>query len=260
VGDDAAVVEDGDLVGQGVRLVQVLRGQQDGGALRDQAAHGHPDLVPLGRVEPGGRLVQEDHRRPADQARSQVEAPPHAPGVRLGGPVGRLGEVEVGQQLGGPALRVGRAQVEQPADQHQVLGSGQVVVDGGVLPGQPDQAAYPPGVGDHVEPTDPGNAAVRAQQRGQHPDRRRLARTVRAEHAEHGSGADREVHSGQRGGLAEPLHQALGLDRVHGALLSRRGRGSSAALARCAQAAVSGWQRLAALAAVPFGPPAGLMS
>ena len=103
VGDHPAVVDDGDLVGQGVGLLQVLRGQQHGRAVRDQAADDVPHVLALGRVEAGGRLVQEDHLGAADQARGQVEAAAHAAGVGLGRPVGRVGQVEPLQQLGGPA-------------------------------------------------------------------------------------------------------------------------------------------------------------
>ena len=72
-------------------------------AVGDQAAHDVPHVLALGRVEAGGRLVEEDHRRPADQARGQVEPAAHAAGVGLGRPVGRLGQVEPSSSSRGPA-------------------------------------------------------------------------------------------------------------------------------------------------------------
>ncbi len=63
VGDHAAVVDDRDLVGQRVGLLQVLRGQQHGRAVGDQAAHDAPHVLALGGVEAGRRLVEEDDRR-----------------------------------------------------------------------------------------------------------------------------------------------------------------------------------------------------
>ena len=93
-----------DLVGQRVGLLQVLRGEQHGGAVVDQPPHDAPHVLALGRVEPGGGLVQEDHRRAADQAGGQVEPAAHAAGVGLGGPAGRLGQVEPVEQLGARAL------------------------------------------------------------------------------------------------------------------------------------------------------------
>ena len=63
VRDDPAVVDDADLVGERVGLVEVLRGQQHGRAVGDEPAHDVPHVLALGRVEAGGRLVEEDHGR-----------------------------------------------------------------------------------------------------------------------------------------------------------------------------------------------------
>ena len=51
------------------------------------------DLVPhrqaAARIEAGGRLVEEDHLRPCDEARREVQAPAHAAGVRRDPPARR---------------------------------------------------------------------------------------------------------------------------------------------------------------------------
>ena len=121
VRDHPAVVDHGDLVGQRVGLLQVLRGEQHGRAVVDQAADDVPHVLALGRVEAGGRLVQEDHLRPAHQGRGQVEAAAHAAGVGLGHLARGLGQVEPGEQLRGPLPGGALGQVEQLADQDQVL-------------------------------------------------------------------------------------------------------------------------------------------
>src|SRR3954453_17172209 len=54
VGDDAAVVKDRDPVGELLGLVEVLRGQQDRGALSGELAYRPPDLEPRLRVQSGG--------------------------------------------------------------------------------------------------------------------------------------------------------------------------------------------------------------
>jgi hypothetical protein len=72
------VVDDGDVVGQRVGLVEVLRGEQDCGSAADQAADEVPEVQPGPRVESGRRLVEEQDARPPDQARRQVEPAPHA--------------------------------------------------------------------------------------------------------------------------------------------------------------------------------------
>src|SRR5262249_2121094 len=63
VGDDAAVVDHDNPVGEPVRLVQVLRRQEHRGAVPDQLPDDRPDALPAGRVEAGRRLVEEEDGR-----------------------------------------------------------------------------------------------------------------------------------------------------------------------------------------------------
>ena len=97
-----AVVDHDDVVGERVRLVEVLRGEQHGDAVRDESADRPPHALPAARVEPGRRLVEEQHRRPHDEAGREVEAPAHAAGVALDHAVGGVDELELLEQLAGP--------------------------------------------------------------------------------------------------------------------------------------------------------------
>ena len=78
-----------------VGLLQVLGGQQD----RHPVAGELGDDLPTGSagsgVEAGGRLVEEDHRRRADQAESEVEPASHAAGVASDPSARRVGELEL---------------------------------------------------------------------------------------------------------------------------------------------------------------------
>ena len=67
----------------------------------DHVADGLPDLVAAAGIQPGGRLVEEQQARPADQASGDVETPPHPAGVRRHLAVAGLGEAERCQQLVG---------------------------------------------------------------------------------------------------------------------------------------------------------------
>ena len=98
-GDDPAVVDDGDAVGQLVGLFQVLGGEQEGRALAHPVADDLPHAEPAARVEPGRRLVEEEQARPADQGAGEVEAAAHAAGVGLDDPVGGVGQGELLEQL-----------------------------------------------------------------------------------------------------------------------------------------------------------------
>jgi hypothetical protein len=79
LGDDAAVVDDRDVVGEFVGFVEVLGGQQHRGAVGDQVTYDVPDLLTADRIEPGGRLVEEEHGRTGHDPRGQVEPSAHAP-------------------------------------------------------------------------------------------------------------------------------------------------------------------------------------
>ena len=143
LGDHAAVVDDGDAVGELVGLVEVLRAEQDRRARRRERADDVPHLVARARVEPGGRLVEEHQLRRDDDAGRDVEPAPHAARVVLDQPAGGVVEVERLEQLGRARLGVGAAQAEQPAEQDQVLAAGQVLVDRGELAGEADERRAP---------------------------------------------------------------------------------------------------------------------
>ena len=68
----------------------------------DQRADDVPHAQPARRVEAGGRLVEEEHRRAGHEAGGEVEAAAHAAGVRLHHAVGGVGELELLEQLRGP--------------------------------------------------------------------------------------------------------------------------------------------------------------
>ena len=61
--DDPAVVDHDDVVGELVGLFEVLRGQQQRGALGDEAAQHLPQIAAAARVQAGGGLVEEQHGR-----------------------------------------------------------------------------------------------------------------------------------------------------------------------------------------------------
>ena len=67
-GDGAAVVDDHDLVGQFIGLIEILGGKQQRRPVGDQRADHLPHPQPAGRVQAGRRLVEEQHRRPGRPA------------------------------------------------------------------------------------------------------------------------------------------------------------------------------------------------
>ncbi len=221
-GDDLALVDHHDLVGQVVGLLQVLGGQDQGGALVHQLAEHRPQPRPALRVQPGRRLVEEQDGRRGQQADRQVEPAAHAPRIGLGHPVGGMGEVEaVEEPFGGLDDVLPGQPVERP-DEPEVLAAGEELVDGRRLAGEPHAAADLVGLPEDVEAGHPPGAARGHAQRGQHPHERRLARAVGAREAEDGAGRDDEADVVHGPVFPELLDQFDGLDR--------RGRGHAVAL------------------------------
>jgi hypothetical protein len=111
--------------------------------------------------------------------------------------------------------------VVEVAHHLEILAAGQVLVDGGVLSGQADQAADQPLLLVHVVPEDTSLSAVRLQDGGQNAHGGRLARPVGAEQAEHCSLVDAEadaVEGAHRVLAGECLDQCFGFDGMrHGA-------------------------------------------
>ena len=123
--------------------------------------------------------------------------------------VRRLCEVEPLEDLLAAPLRLRSRDVVQATDHLEVLEPGEVLVDGGVLPGEADHVAELLGLLDDVVAGDGGTALVGVQERGQDPDGGGLAGPVGAEEAKHRARRDLQVHALQRLHLPEPLGEAL---------------------------------------------------
>ena len=210
------MVDDDHLVGQLVGLVQVLRRQQHVGARPDERPDGVPQLDAAARVEPGGRLVEEQQPRRTDEAGAEVEPAAHAARVAAHEAVGGLGQPDLTEHGLGGGPRRPSVVAEQAGDHHQVLPPAERRLDGCRLPGQPDRPPHPLGMRRGVDAGDAQLAGVGSDQRGDGTDERRLAGSVGSEHGGHRAGRSDEVEAVEGHDLSERLAQAGGLDRVVG--------------------------------------------
>ena len=210
--DDAALVDDDDVVREPVGLVEVLGREDDGRPGRRERLDDLPQLLPAARVEPGRRLVEEHHGWHRDEAEREVEPPAHAAGERRDPAPAVVREVDEVEQLRGPGPGAAAGQPCEAGDDAEVLLRGEGVVDRRGLPREAEPAADLVPLADDVEARDPRRAGVRDEQGGEDADRRRLARAVRAEEGAHGAGRDDEVEAGERLVVAVGLAQAHGLD------------------------------------------------
>ena len=99
----------------------------------------------------------------------------------------------------------------QAPDHHEVRVRGHQPVDRRLLVGDTDAAAHTAGVVHDVEAADGRGPGGRGGQRGEDPDRGRLARAVVPEEPEHGSGRDVEVEVPQGPEVAVAFAQVVGL-------------------------------------------------
>ena len=80
--DDAAVIDDGDVAAEALRLFQIVRGQDDGGALLVDLAQELPHRAADFDVHAGRGLVQDQQPRLVHQRARDHQPPLHAAGQR----------------------------------------------------------------------------------------------------------------------------------------------------------------------------------
>ena len=183
-----------------------------GRAAGDQLLDQRPHLEATAGIEPGRRLVEEQHRRGGDQAGGEIEPAPHAAGVGLDDAAGCVGQAEPLKKLVGAALRIGLREAIEAGDHLEVLAAGQDLVERGVLTGQPDPAADLTRVGEDIEAGDLGAACVRPGQGREDADQRRLPGPVRAEDAEDRAFGHLDADASQGVGRAERLFDLVRKD------------------------------------------------
>ena len=134
--DHLAAGDDRDPVGEALRLVHVVGGEEDGLAEVAQGGDRLPGLAPRLRVEAGGRLVEEEQLRIADQRHADVEAALLPAGELAGARVRLALEADRVDHLldrSRPAVVAG--------EQRERLGDGQVGVEAAALQDDPDPLA-----------------------------------------------------------------------------------------------------------------------
>lgn len=223
VGDDATAGQNDDAVGELLRLVQVVGGQQDRHVEVGDAADEVVKVAAGLRVEAGGRLVEKEHPWGADQADRHIEAAPLTAGQLQDLPVLLSGEADPREQVvdrpRAGTLRGGVRAVEL-AEVVQRLAHPPAGVIAPRL--QDDAEVGPPGVlpADRLDAQHPHVPGRRRPEALEDLDRRRLTRAVGAEQRHDLTDPDGEVQAAQHvgGAVAHPKVARLDGGRI------RRGR------------------------------------
>ena len=176
-------------------------------------------LAAAARVQPGGRLVEEDHLRAADQGHRQVEPPPHAAGVGRRRLAGRVGQVELLEQLARRRRRPSaRSRWCRSAISSRFSSPVSRLSTAENWPVTPIAARTASGSRATSWPATRALAGVGADQRGQDLDGGGLPGAVRAEQREDRSRRDGQVDAVEHDVVAERLAQPGHGDRRPGLL------------------------------------------
>jgi hypothetical protein len=200
LGDDLAVVDDPDPVGQHVRLLEVLGGEEHGDpVVLGKAAHLLPECAPALRVEAGGRLVQEEDPGRVDERESQIEPALHPTGVAADLAVGRLREPHaLEQKVTAPGALRTRDSLQRRL-QPQVLPAREERVESRLLERGSNRGPDLRPFADDVVAGHGRRPLGGRKQRREHVHGRRLPRPVRPEETVDLTGMNDEV---------DPVHRA----------------------------------------------------
>ena len=213
-----------------LHLVHQVARQQHGHAVvgepPDQDAH----VAHARRVEAGGRLVEQQQPRRAQQRPGDAEALAHAVRVAADAVAGAVGQVDRVERAVDARRR--RRRRRSAATSSRFLRPRQVRVEPRCLDEAGDAVERGGTELQRVPSEQPGAARGRADQPEQHPQRRRLAGAVRPEEPVDVAGRDHQVDVVDRAQLAVDLREAARLDRQgvrHHATRSRAAASMAAA-------------------------------
>ena len=202
-----------------------MRGEHDGVAVAVEATNELPEALAQLDVDAGGRLVEDDHRRPVHERLRDQHPAFHAAGERahVGVRLGR--EVEVMHHLVDPGAV--RAQTVVPRLDRERLAHGEKRIEDELLRHHAEQPPRGPVLADDVVSEHARDAFVRPRKPGEHADQRRLAGAVRPEQAEEFPARDLEIDAGERLEGAIALDESPDLDGCnHAAAVGGAGLGA----------------------------------
>src|ERR1035437_9546051 len=188
-----AQVHDRHAIAMALRLLQVMGGEEQGRAVvGPQIDEMFPNSVARNRVQPDGRLIEEEHPRPMQRGLGDFQAADHAAGVfgHKAAGVGR--QAHELQSLPDARLPLAVWKVVEFSEDEQVLVTGERTVHGDRLRHITDGAPNLDRLGGYGETGHARLARGGRQQRGEHLDGGGLARPVGAEQAEDLAGVDRK--------------------------------------------------------------------
>ena len=197
-----------------LRLIHEVRGNENGDALlARQLDEQFPELITRHRIDPGRRLIEDEHLRLVDHRHRQREPLPDAERQVLREVVEVIAEPKLASQLRNPRGDPCRRQMKQPRVQVKVLPHRQLRIEREGLRHESDALPRFDVVGINLVAEEPGLTLGGREQSGQHFHRRRLAAAIRTQETEDLPALNAEAHMIHRGEIAEFLGESLRFNR-----------------------------------------------
>ena len=171
-----------------------------------------PKFVPFDRIDPRGRLIENEHGRVVQNGHGELEPLFYAKRQALWTLIGNILQVILLKQFLDPALNLIRGQMIEMRVQVEILPDSEFLIKRERLRHVPDIHARLHVVGFHGLAKQLRRPLCWRQKSCQHFHCRGLAATVRAQEAEDLAAIDAEAHMVHRCEIAEPLSKAVGLD------------------------------------------------
>src|ERR1035438_6444643 len=207
-----AEVHDRQAVTIFLRLLQVMRGEEQGGAVVGaQIDQMFPNSVTRNRIQADRRLIEEQHARPVQRGLGDFQAADHAARVVAHQAAAVGGQTHELQCLGDARLSLATRQVVELGEDQQVLVTGERTIHRDRLRHIANGAANVHRLRGYGETGHTRLARGGWQQRGEHLDRGGLARPVRAEQGEDLTGIDRQGYGIHRRECAETAGKGLNI-------------------------------------------------
>src|SRR5262245_3934486 len=211
-----------------LRLVHVVRRDEERGALLSEKEEEVPEEAARHGIDPCGRLVEKEYARAVDERAGDgeplLQAAREAAGHLLLAPL----EPGEAQELALSIFRLARRNAVRLAVEVDVLTHRQVGVQAEFLRDVADRALHRLRLARDVVAAHEGPPGRRGEDAAQHANDRRLPRSVRAEESEYLAGHDRQIDGVDRHAGTEALRQLFGDDRTlraAGALYGSRHHG-----------------------------------
>ncbi|CDN43449.1 hypothetical protein BN871_CZ_00200 [Paenibacillus sp. P22] len=215
VRDDLAVIDDGDPGADFFDFLHVMARVDDRAAGFVELLHRLQNVIPGLGIDADGRFVHDDQTRLVRDGAGDVQPALHAAGEGGRAAPGAVAEADEFERFFGPLLQQLAPQAVEAGEEGHVLVGGHVVVDGQVLRHDAQVRLGVAAMLAAVLAEDADLTRARLQQRGDHVDRRALARSVGAEEAEDFAFLHVQSHIVHRDEIPEFFGQTLNFQHVH---------------------------------------------